>query len=69
MLKKHEGENVLIVSHAVTLLLIIGQFEQRSLEKPWDGPFRHSASLSMIEVKEGKDTIHMFADIAHFEEI
>ncbi|MGG0187672.1 phosphoserine phosphatase 1 [Bacillus rhizoplanae] len=69
ILKKHEGENVLIVSHAVTSLLIIGHFEQRSLEKTWDGPFMHSASLSMIEVKEGKGTIHMFADIAHFEEI
>ncbi|MGG2092480.1 phosphoserine phosphatase 1 [Bacillus sp. S13(2024)] len=69
ILKKHEGESVLIVSHAVTSLLMMGHFEQRSIEKIWDGPFMHSASLSMIEVKEGQSIIHMFADIAHFEEI
>ncbi len=69
ILQKHEGESVLIVSHAVTALLMMGHFERRSIEKTWDGPFMHSTSLSMIEVKEGESTVHLFADIAHFEEV
>lgn len=69
ILKKHEGESVLIVSHAITSLLMMGHFEQRSIENIWNGPFMHSASLSMVEVKEGESTIHLFADIAHFEEV
>ncbi|PEA53078.1 histidine phosphatase family protein [Bacillus pseudomycoides] len=68
ILQKHEGENVLIVSHAITALLMVGHFEQRPIEHIWNGPFMHSASLSMIEFKEGESTIHLFADIAHFEE-
>ncbi|MFD0771427.1 phosphoserine phosphatase 1 [Bacillus sp. CGMCC 1.60114] len=68
ILQKHKGENVLIVSHAITSLLMMGHFEQRPLENIWNGSFMHSASLSMIEVKEGESTIHLFADIAHFEE-
>lgn len=69
ILKKHEGESVLIVSHAITSLLMMGYFEQRLIENIWNGPFMHSASLSMIEVKEGENKIHLFADIAHFEEV
>ncbi|CAG9614290.1 hypothetical protein BACCIP111899_03517 [Bacillus rhizoplanae] len=57
-----------LVSHAVTALLMMGHFERRPIEKTWNGPFMHSASLSMIEVEEGQGTIHLFADIAHFEE-
>ncbi|MDC2867697.1 MULTISPECIES: phosphoserine phosphatase 1 [unclassified Bacillus (in: firmicutes)] len=69
ILKKHEGESVLLVSHAITSLLMMGHFEQRLIENIWNGPFMHSASLSMVEVKAGESTIHLFADIAHFEEV
>ena len=69
ILQKHEGENVLIVSHAVTALLMMGHFERRSIRKTWDCPFMHGASLSMIEVEEGESKVHLFADTAHFEEV
>lgn len=69
LLEKHKGESILVVSHAAAAKLLVGHFAGNSVEKVWHDPFMHSASLSVIEVEDGKGTVKLFADIKHFQEI
>lgn len=69
VLKKHEGQDILVVGHAVVSKLILGYFEGREIAKIWDDPFMHSASLSLIEIENGTGEILLYADTAHFKEM
>lgn len=69
LLEKHRGEHILIVSHAAAAKLLLGHFAGLSVEKVWDDPFMHSASLSVIEFEEEKSSVKQFADISHFQQV
>ncbi|WP_459501177.1 phosphoserine phosphatase 1 [Bacillus sp. C1] len=69
LLEKHKGESILIVSHAAAAKLLVGHFAGLSVEKVWDDPFMHSASLSIIEFEEKKASVKQFADISHFQQV
>ncbi|WP_144550961.1 phosphoserine phosphatase 1 [Bacillus mycoides] len=69
LLEKHRGEHILIVSHAAAAKLLVGHFAGLSVEKVWDDPFMHSASLSVIEFEEEKSSVKQFADISHFQQV
>lgn len=68
LLEKHRGQNILIVSHAAAAKLLVGHFAGLSVEKVWDDPFMHSASLSIIEFEKKKASVKQFADISHFQQ-
>lgn len=68
LLSHYKGKNILIVTHTVTLKLIMAYFENRPLEKLWDPPYIHEASLSLVEIKNKKHIIHLHADISHYQE-
>ena len=44
----HDG-NILIVTHGVTIRAIMTYFWQIHIDKLWDPPFIHGASLSLIK--------------------
>ncbi len=69
LLEKHKGESILIVSHAAAAKLLVGHFAGLSVEKVWDDPFMHSASLSIIEFEGKKASVKQFADISHFQQV
>ncbi|PFR25673.1 histidine phosphatase family protein [Bacillus cereus] len=69
LLEIHRGEHILIVSHAAAAKLLVGHFAGLSVEKVWDDPFMHSASLSVIEFEEEKSSVKQFADISHFQQV
>ncbi|KEK24965.1 phosphoserine phosphatase 1 [Bacillus gaemokensis] len=69
LLEKHQGESILIVSHAAAAKLLVGHFAGLSVEKVWDDPFMHSASLSVIEFEDKKADVKQFADISHFQQV
>jgi probable phosphoglycerate mutase len=48
----HLEETVLIVSHTVTLKIMLAHFHGRSLAKIWDSPYFKPASLSIVEIEE-----------------
>lgn len=68
ILKQDEGKTILIVTHTVTLKLIMAYFEKRLVSDLWDSPFIHPASISMVEIKDGKPIIHQHGDISHYRE-
>lgn len=57
--------NVLIVSHAVTLKNIINYYTIKNMDKLWEQPLLEGTSLSLIEVKEGKAHVPFQGDISH----
>ncbi|KFM99795.1 phosphoserine phosphatase 1 [Bacillus clarus] len=68
LLEKHEGESILIVSHAAAAKLLVGHFAGIGIENVWEDPFMHSASLSRIEFEGEKGEVQQFADISHFQQ-
>jgi phosphoserine phosphatase len=67
ILSKHEGETILIVTHAVAAKAIMSYFENRTIEQFWDPPFMHQTSLSEIQIDEDTHKILMHADIGHYK--
>jgi probable phosphoglycerate mutase len=64
----HPGETLLIVTHTITLKLIMAHFEGRELEHIWNPPFLHPACLCMVELRDRQPVIHLNGDISHFKE-
>lgn len=66
ILENHKDENVLIVTHGVTLKTIMLYFEDKPLERLWDPPFAHQTSLTVIEVDKDKYNVIMHGDTSHY---
>lgn len=58
---------VLVVTHTVTLKVIMSRFEGRSLERLWDPPFIHPTSLSRVVVENGESRIEFYGDMSHVD--
>jgi probable phosphoglycerate mutase len=68
ILKEHRGKTILIVTHTVTLKLIMAYFKNRTVLDLWDSPYIHPASISMVEIKGEKYIIHRHGDTSHYKE-
>jgi broad specificity phosphatase PhoE len=68
IIDNHKGEEVLVVSHTVTLKLIMSYFEGRSLEKLWELPYLYPTSLSKVAITNNYPTIELYADVSHFKD-
>lgn len=65
IINKAEGENILIVSHAVTLKAIYAIVKQTPIEEIWNPPFMKDTCLSIIEVKDNEMKFILEADVSH----
>lgn len=65
--EEHPLKNVLIVTHTVTLKMIMSYFEKRPVEKLWDLPFIYQTSLSVVEVCDNNCEIMLHGDISHYK--
>jgi len=68
IIARHPGETTLIVTHAATLKVILGFFEERPLEKLWEPPFIHPTALCKIVIVEDKPVIELHGDISHYRD-
>jgi len=64
----HHGTNVMIVTHTVTLKLIMGYFENRPLERLWDPPFIHPTCLCKVAIEDNTALIELHGDTSHYRE-
>jgi probable phosphoglycerate mutase len=69
IVRRHEGKNVLVVTHAVALKMIMMLVENKELKELWSGAFIHPASLSLAEYGEGAWTAVQWGDTAHYAEL
>lgn len=68
LIATHEDENILIVTHTITLKHIMGMWDGKALEALWTEPFIHQTSLSVVEIEEGKGRILLYGDRSHLED-
>ncbi|MBD0380432.1 histidine phosphatase family protein [Paenibacillus sedimenti] len=66
LLVEHAGKTICLVSHSVTLKVIMAHFEQRELAELWNPPYFHPTCLSMVEWKDGNQRIVLHGDTSHF---
>lgn len=64
----NENKSILVVTHTVTLKIILAYYENRQLEKLWDFPYIHETSLSYLEISGHETKIHYQGDITHYQE-
>jgi len=65
IIKEKNSGNILIVTHGVTLKIIMASFEKRSLENLWDPPHIQNTSVSLIRIENQKPSIVLYADTSH----
>lgn len=53
MTSKHNGRNVLIVTHAIALKVIMAYFKGDSLDKLWDPPVIQPTALNKVVIEDG----------------
>lgn len=66
---KHDNEKILLVTHSITLKTIMSNFEGRSLEKFWESPYIHQASVSIVEINNGQATVITHGDSSHLGKV
>ncbi|NOU99064.1 histidine phosphatase family protein [Paenibacillus planticolens] len=68
MLAAHEGQTIALVSHTVTLKVIMAYFEKRALSELWNPPYFQPTCLSLVEIVNKEPHIRLHADTSHFED-
>ena len=65
----HPNQTILIVSHGITLKLMLTYFEQRPLSKLWDPPFIQPTALSKVVIEDDVTRIELNGDTTHYQEV
>lgn len=65
----HPGQTIMIVSHGITLKLMLAYFEQRPLAELWDPPFIQPTALSKVVIEDDVTRIELNGDTAHYKEV
>ncbi|MDD7796296.1 histidine phosphatase family protein [Clostridium sp. 'White wine YQ'] len=68
IISKSDGKDILILTHGMTLKLVLGFFEGISPEEAIKGPIMGQTSLTKIVMEEGKYSIELRNDTTHYEE-
>ncbi|MBN1259750.1 MAG: histidine phosphatase family protein [Anaerolineae bacterium] len=61
----HPGEHVLVVSHTITLKVVLASIEQTPLAAIWEGPRMAHTALTTIEAQNGALRLGLHTDTAH----
>lgn len=65
LLSRYKEGNILLVTHTITLKHIMSLWDGKELSALWEEPFIAQTSLSIVEVKEDKGIIRMYAKTPH----
>ena len=68
IISKHEGQSILVVTHAVVLKAIFTYLENKEVKDLWSGAFMHPTCLNIIDIKNGSREIVLQGDISHYQE-
>ncbi|MBO9608669.1 MAG: histidine phosphatase family protein [Paenibacillaceae bacterium] len=68
ILRSHDGENVLLVTHTVVVKLLMAYFEKRLLKDLWQPPYIHPVSLCHIQITNGNPCILLYGDTGHYKQ-
>lgn len=66
--RKHADGNFLIVTHGITLKVIMSYFQGRSIEELWEGAFMQQTCLNVVEIEKNKEAIvRLYGDVSHYQ--
>lgn len=68
LLEEHAGKTIGLISHTVTLKIIMAYFERRALADLWNPPYFHPTCLSLVEMMDNEPHIRLHGDTSHFQE-
>lgn len=68
VLAKHEGETILVVTHAGPLKLMLGHFEGRPLARLWEPPFVHLTALCKVIAENQRFSSEFYGDTSHYQQ-
>ncbi|WP_116231557.1 histidine phosphatase family protein [Paenibacillus sp. VMFN-D1] len=69
IINRHKDGNVLIVTHAIVLKVIMAYFRGDSLEELWAPPIIQPTSLNKVVITDFKYNIELYGDISHYQTI
>lgn len=69
IISKHNGGNVLIVTHAIALKVIMAYFKGDSLDKLWDPPVIQPTALNKVVIEDGRFNIELHGDVSHYQTV
>lgn len=64
---RHDGKNIMVVTHAAVLKTITLIVEKKELKDLWSGAYMHPTSLSIIEHDRAGWRAVRWGDISHYE--
>lgn len=67
IIARHEGEEILIVTHAGTLKLMLGHFGERPLADLWKPPIIEPTGLCKVVIEDNIPTIELYGDTSHYK--
>jgi probable phosphoglycerate mutase len=67
IIARHEGEEILIVTHAGTLKTILGHFEGRPLADLWKPPIIQPTALCKVVIEDNNPAIELYGDTSHYK--
>ncbi|WNQ09655.1 histidine phosphatase family protein [Paenibacillus aurantius] len=62
---EHIGKNVLIITHAISLKVIMAYFRGESLENLWAPPFMRHTALNKVVMDGSSVHIELYGDLSH----
>lgn len=68
LIEEHAGKTIALISHTVTLKMIMAYFERRALADLWNPPYFHPTCLSLVEIIDNEPHIRLHGDTSHFQE-
>jgi probable phosphoglycerate mutase len=68
LLTRQQGKTILIVTHTVTLKIIMSHFEKRSLAQLWHPPYIHPTALCKVIIENQQPSIELHGDISHYQD-
>jgi probable phosphoglycerate mutase len=69
IIARHPDQTIMIVSHGITLKLMLTHFEQRPLASLWDPPFIQPTALSKVVIEDSVTTLELNGDTTHYKEM
>jgi len=65
IIDEKKSGNILIVTHGITLKMIMNYFEKQSLENLWETPYIQNTSVSLIQIQNREANILLYSDTSH----
>ncbi|PHS36128.1 MAG: histidine phosphatase family protein [Alkaliphilus sp.] len=65
--RKHADGDFLIVTHGITLKVIMSYFQGKNINELWEGAFMQQTCLNVVEIEKNKNAVvRMYGDVSHY---